>query len=400
MKAFHKITASFLLACMAPLSLVGCSRPVEETQTGIIISPDVEYSDAALERAENVIYGLLLHYTEKTVKPDLPEATIEKLRRISGEVCSVIATVPLAEEKFLELLRIFEDSGDEVISELISDGECRDKLLELYSEICAAVGHDYVGRVLYRILEYSLDYRYEKRMNEYQKYGFLYLLEEAKSAAEDKAVLVREIGEDNFLEFIRGAISVAGLWLGGGFDFEKSAKFSDEEILVFLSKIDFSLELSDEAWQVLLSRGLPFVFAGDGLGFFDTSLKNGDIDKLSCVMNAITRFISSVQKSLTTDDIALLRRGEREKLAESVFSRFSDDDWADFAVATSTDFAREDYERICLEKYGSEYEVYASSISPITLSELREAVLRENFYESLERYVGGISPAFSYGMRQ
>lgn len=400
MKAYHKITASFLLACIALLSLVGCDQPREDVQSGIIISDDGEYSPAALERAEEVIYGLLLHYTEKTVKPELTEATIEKLRRISGEVCSAIATVPLAEERFLELLCVLETSGKEVISELTSEGERGGKLEELYSEICSLVGYDYVGRVLYRILEYSLDYRYEKRMSEYQKYGFLYLLEEARSAKEDKKILVQEIGEDSFLKFVRGAVSISGLWLGGGFDSEKSAKFSDEEILIFISKIDFSLELSDAAWQVLLSRGAQFLFSGDGAGFFGAAMKNGDLDKFACTMNAVSRLVSSIQTSLTTDDVSLLRSGEREKLMESVFSRFSEAEWADFASLTSVDVVREDYERICFEKYGSEYEIYADSLSPITISELREAVLRENFYESLERYIGGISPAFSYGMKK
>ena len=53
-----------------------------------------------------------------------------------------------------------------------------------------------------------------------------------------------------------------------------------------------------------------------------------------------------------------------------------------------------------VEKYGDAYLAYAERLVPLTAEGLCESLGTENFYESLERFVGGISPAFSYGMKQ
>ena len=185
---------------------------------------------------------------------------------------------------------------------------------------------------------------------------------------------------------------------GEGFDSHEGVAFSDEEILVFISKIDFSIELSNDGWRVLLGRIASFVSDDDG--FVSAALKNGDIERLAGVMNNLTRLITSVQSHLTVREVGLLRGGDREKFAEAVFGMFGDKEWELFSSVASLALCVDEYEVLCEERYGDDFAQYKESLSPLSFDEFKSAVGEGDFYESLERYVYGISPAFSYGMRK
>lgn len=396
----HRNLLVYILLALTVFSLFSCRIEENDGHNGIIISPEAEYSEETLTRAEKAIYTLLEHYAKRTATAELPPATLERIARVSGELARAIAEVPLSEELFLKLLDTFDVYGVDALNEMLDGTAEGENLKALYLEICSVAGQDYVGRSLYRIMTYALDYQYQKRISEYEKYGFQYLLDEANIISEDKEILTLEVGEENFVSFVRGAVSVSGLWLGGGFDTAEGANFTDEEILTFVSKIDLSLELSDRGWSVLLSRLSPLISMGDKKPFVDAALENGDVEKLASVMNSFTRLLSSVQSSLGVEEVRMLRAGERDELLSRVFGIFGDEEWALFESVTSIEVASEEYEHLCTEKYGVDFLEYKNSLNTVTLEELRRSVGGEKFYESLESYIGSISPALSYGMKK
>ena len=50
--------------------------------------------------------------------------------------------------------------------------------------------------------------------------------------------------------------------------------------------------------------------------------------------------------------------------------------------------------------YHEDFDEYLASLEPIGIDELREGAKSNSAYSLLERYVYGISPAFSYGMNK
>lgn len=399
MKTFYRFFVYPLLA-VSLILLVGCKQEESEGQKGIIISEETEYSDASLARAEEVIYDLLEHYLKQSTTAEIPAATLEKIKGVSADLAAVLDDVPLSEERFSDLLDLFAAHGKGAVDELCGKATEKGELRSLYLESCYIAGQDYVGKSLYRILVYSLDYQYEKRMNEYEKYGFSYLLDEAKSVEEDKEILCSEVGENNFVSFVRGVVSVCSLWLGDGFNSETSVNFTDEEILVFISKIDLSLELSNNGWSVLLRRLAPLLSGYDEIGFVAAAQKNGDLEKISAVMNSVSNLLCFLQASVGLDEVKYLREGSVDGIIEKAFSLFDDSEWQSFAEITSVDLKYEDYEKKCLEKYGDDFEIYRETLLTVTLDELKSSVGKDDFYKSLEGYLGGISPALSYGMRK
>jgi hypothetical protein len=199
---------------------------------------------------------------------------------------------------------------------------------------------------------------------------------------------------------LRGALSVASLWCGEGLAEENVSRFTDEELLTFIKKIDLSLELSDEGWGIVLRHLAPQISSGKAADFVDAALKNGDAEEITAVMNSFSRLLSSVQHSLTIDSIKHLRNGEEEQLVSRIFQLFEDDEWQLFAEITSVSLNSSDYEKFCGENYGDDFKNYKNGLATVTLDELKDSVGKDNFYESLEGYVGGISPALSYGMRR
>ena len=400
MRSIHKLTACLLLASMA-MGLFSCEKKGDEPiQSGITVSPDETISESSVEHAETVVFELVKYYASKKSAAELPSALLEKIDRISKDVCSMISDIPLSEERFTDLIGVLENMGKSVIDEMLEPSSDKEKLRTFYLDICSLVGYDYVGTVLYRALAYSLEYRYEECMERYEKYGFSYLLDDANAVLADKELLTAEVGEGKFIQFFRSATAISALWLGNGFDGESGIPFTDEEILTFVSKIDLSLELSDNGWEVLLRHTGSLLSVGGGSEILACAAKNGDIEKIASVMTSVSRLLCSVQESLSVEAVRDLREGGREAFVGRIFELFGEREWLLFAEITSQDVNSDEYVKIFENRFGEDFVNYKDNLRIVSLDELKESLGQDNFYESLEGYVGGISPAFSYGMRK
>ena len=95
-----------------------------------------------------------------------------------------------------------------------------------------------------------------------------------------------------------------------------------------------------------------------------------------------------------------MRQGEYEAAMAAALFRFTDAWWESIYRIEAVELHAADYHALALEIYGDAYAEYAESLSPMTVAELRAGISEETFYESLERFIFGICPALSYGMRK
>ena len=127
---------------------------------------------------------------------------------------------------------------------------------------------------------------------------------------------------------------------------------------------------------------------------------NGDGERFSAVIDELIVLLSSVKDSLTAGDVKMLREGDRRGAISNIFSRFGDEEFAVIEKAALAIEKKASYDKVATKIYGESYTAYKKAGKTSTLTELRAAVGTDGFYDTLEGYIFGISPAFSYGMKK
>lgn len=409
MKSIFKRATCLLIAISLLASLVGCMLGKDREPfpyNGIEIRDELpgdglSYSENTEEYALEVISGLIDSYVIKAgADAFFGEA---KQKEVAQRIQKITAEELISEDKYISFIKAVEDGGESVINALASkDGSGVDEAKELYLELCHMLGSDYIGRTLYRMLIWSYEYSHDKSMAEYEKYGYSYKLEDAEAALRKKDTLIADIGEDNFLLAVRSAMAVPEVIFSGALESEKMAAFSDEEILIFLSYMNFSsLETTKAGWELMLSYSVPKSNTSDTPYISKltyTMNREGDLEELAGVMSELHSLVIFIQKNMDTLDIALLREGKRDEFLSRAFSKLGDAEWQMLDTFTSIEINSSKYEAQARREFGADFTEYAASIGTYTLDELRAAVGTEDFYKTLEGFIAGISPAFSYGM--
>lgn len=401
MKIFSKI-ALMILAVLLLASLCGCKKtqPEEENQidSDIIITEDPKVTTETMADTEKIIYDLLEHYTKTNVSSNITENTENKLRDLSAQLTEVVASTITSDLKCARFNAILTENGISLIDDLKSPTGDLQSLRKLYSEISTLMGAEGFGLLAYNITLFTYDYNYQETMRKYEKYGYTYLLEDAELIKANKEIMTGEIGEENFTSFVSSVFVFSELLLGEGFEAEGLSAFTDSEILIMISRLDLSLEISDAGWTFLLSSVSPYLNSGAVKSLATAMEKNGDMESLASVMNDFMALICSVQASLDTEDIALLRSGDGAAALNRIFSKFDEIQWARFDKICSISLALEQYDSIMLEYYGQMYADHLDSLEVVSLEMLRASVGSDKFYESLKGYLAGVMPAIPFGM--
>jgi hypothetical protein len=403
-KIKYKTAALLLVMCCLFSSLVGCGEKKPIKQEGIAILPTGEYtySDASREKMARAVFNLLEYYFKKTVMPTLPEATRSELSGIADEIAELSQNKLISEKNYLATAEAIEAYGIPVAEELAAmragTGGDMKKTKELYLAVSTAAGANYVGRVLYDSLCYLYSYRYEKSMARYEKFKFPYLLEEA-SAHEAKLNTLREgIGIDDFTTVMELGFMFSELYASDA-TVEKLSAFSDEEVAALIKHVKISrLQISPGGWELIFSYITPSAKPSDyKSALIYAAVQNGDLAALAENMAGFIEIAHKAQSGLKNEDVALLRSGKKKELISQLLGRFDDNDWASLENLLNSFSSAEDYNNIAKEFFGDEYLSYAAGIKAVTLAELRAAVGTEEFFEKMEGYIAGISPALSYG---
>lgn len=393
MRSILRIISLALISAML-LGMVGCQER-EKYENDILFTDDVPPTPEMSDRAEAVIFAMLRDYYISIVGEKVNENRLAELRALASRIRLAIEKTAVSPKGYSDLLDIVEAHRESIIS-AISE-EDFSSLRGVYMDISSVLGSGYVSSVCFDLLLLYYEESYNKNMRNYEKYGYTYLLLDAEAARADGETLGDEIGRESFMLFAQDLIALAQLLTGEGTDFNA---FSDSEMLLFIQNMEFSVNASAEGYEYLLFRLVPMI-AYDRLGeVFNIAMENGDSALVSLRGNDILALISSMQDKLTPDDMIYLREGRLEMLTSLLFSRLSDEEWQTFDAICHCMKSVSDYEEYMVMTYGEEYVSYSEHIDPISLDRLREAAGGENFYLEIERYLGGISPAFSYGIRR
>ena len=235
-------------------------------------------------------------------------------------------------------------------------------------------------------------------MEKFESFKFPWLEEEARALLRDKAVFAESVGKEEFSALIRSATAISELF-SGSLD-GISAAFSDGELLQMIKALDLDeINIEKEGWELLISYLIPEKTDADSsykakLGY--ALGVSGDVSKISEVMNDAVSLTVSVFERLTVDDVKAIREKDFEKLAASVFSRFSEKERTVFRRITEINLSNENYSALALAEYGERYSEYLESLDEVSFDALFEALGTEEFYTDLTEYLAGICPAVSY----
>ena len=163
-----------------------------------------------------------------------------------------------------EVLEKVKSASEAVVDEVFAYPEsggtenALSKTKALYLDLSATVGVDYVGETLYDLCVYLYQYQYDETMANYEKYGYPYLKLDAERYQAEQIALKNGIGKRNFTTLLKSGFAFADLLLSEGLQSDKISAFTDTEILLFLQNLGFSsLSVTEEGWQLILSRALP-----------------------------------------------------------------------------------------------------------------------------------------------
>lgn len=270
-------------------------------------------------------------------------------------------------------------------------------LAPFYGNIAATIGFDNAGRLSYRIVLYVYESLYQLNMDRYEKFGYSYLLQNAKAYEEEKKLLENEVGENNFVLAAQTLCALCSLTQSGLSD-GIAAHLSDGEVLTLIqAQKSSSLALSEQGWNVLFSCFSKLDGQSYAAEFLALAQKNGDINQICARMNGLFALLSAVQSKFTIQQTALLRSGLTEQLIHSVFSAFGESEWALFEELTTLSLS-DDYNALAAQRFGDDYTAYRANILVRPLSELKAAVGTTDFFTILEGYAAGVCPAVAYGL--
>ena len=392
---------ALMIAAVMLLSLCGCVRSADLDKQGITISDERAYSSQTVEYARGVVRSLILCYYESTSTAKLPEPMLARIEGVADDMVDLLSQDPVEEALFLELMERLERRGSAVIGEICDFRAGKEgslaKTKELYLELTAALGADYIAGILYVLSVYFYDFGYADKVEKYEKYGYPHYEIEAKALLEERRILVNEIGRGNFATFLGCFLALSELFFGGALEDGHGGTFTDEEILLFLKSSGLSeLSLSVDAWTLILSKILP----QEGTDAYFSKLsaqmrENGDAELLGVAAFHMASLLPALER-LTADDVARIRMGDRSFALRSVFRGLNESEWAHVAHLGELSFHNDEYHVLAAEAHGEAYVAYLESLAPVTYEELRASISEEDFYGRLVNYVVGICPALFY----
>ncbi len=163
------------------------------------------------------------------------------------------------------------------------------------------------------------------------------------------------------------------------------------------------MQLGTRGWELILSLLLPEKTAADAaypLQLMAAVRASGDLQAVAAICGDGSALLASAVQRVTAAEISLLREGAYADALQAVMLRFTDADFAHLARACALKLDGAAYEKAAVLHYGEEYRAYAEALAPAGIEALRASLGTEKFSEVLEGFIGGISPALSYGIRR
>ena len=404
MRTIRKKAVSLLLALVCVLPSLGCADTGRDIiKSGIEITEDPPYSIEVAERAEETMLSLMRYaYLTASSLEQISSTVDARLSDYAERIGAVSAESPISEAQYIGVIDALEQSGRAVVDELLSLYRGESALThtrELYLVLSGAYGAERAGAMLYDVCLVVYDMKYEIALSRFENYGYPWYEEEANALLLEKQAFIDSVGREAFSALLRCSTAFAEIIFSG---IDQSADvFFDSEILLLLQSLDVDkIGIKDEGYALLMSyiapKNAPSADAAHLERLRYELYRSGDSERVAAVMEEAVTLINRILANLTSEDIRALRERDYETLWPSVFSRFSEEDWEIFSIATGIELSNGEYSLLSEERYGEEYTSYLESLRAVELETLRSLVGTDEFYEYLRDYLIGICPAIAY----
>ena len=400
---------AFLLLISVLISTAACDRRPVAEKDGLEIKENTHVPVSGTSRASLTaeIERLAVRYLKRTLGVEtLPEATVKEMATVSEALCDTVIGIGISDSQVVGIAEALSTYGAAAI-DCVADirlgtyNGSYEGVTEIYLALSELVGSDVIGEAIYEVLLYSYEYRYEKNMKRYETYGYEYLLMEANQLLLEKGILEDDVGADNFTVLMKLVLMAAELVSGGALDEGRMAGFSNEELLLFIQHVKVSdISLGGAGWELILTLLAPDTAPSADAAFSQHLLfvmgEAGDLGRLAASVAVIMPILSTAQMSLTAEDVSAMREGRGGDALVAALSRLSEDEWQRLDGALGADFDKDALYSAAYSYYGEDFATYAAGVTVYTLDELLAVLNTETFYEGLEGYIAGISPALSY----
>ncbi len=408
-KILKKALSLTMLFVIALPLICSCAKS-NVVKTNIEITPENQsytYSAESISYAQNAIYTCLYSY-EKAREGSVSQKDIENLQKKSKKLQSCLPST-IDQDAYNSFFFTLSSNSKDIADGLnmIRGNDAKtgfEKLEKVYRALIDVVNKDYIAEVIYNYILVSCDEKYEAQMKAYNEYGYDYMLDKANEYLEMKDIVKTDIGKGNIVRLINYFFFVGNLYYGTGFDGAQLISFTEEEILIFIKSIDLSsLSITEKGYELIIASYGESIINDTNKTFFDKVMfeayNNGDSQQMAIFTREMISLIASAQKDITLDDVELLKDKETKSFFYSLIQHFDDEAWVRFDNACKQKINVEKYNALAKSYYKEDFEVYLENTSPATIEELKDACGTDSFNQTLEEYIFGICPAFSYDMK-
>lgn len=391
---------SLILILCTALSLSGCEKDEKIVRAGLSLSE----SDSLTERdsMRSSAFGAVLPILSDYYRNNGKNISEDAVREEASAIAEMTLSDKIGVTDHALLTESLKKHREKIAPILSADSFPDLNLLgEVYIALTENVSSDFIGEFLYKLCLYSFD----KKINKHLSVGDAVNNVLANAAKAEKTIFEEHIGEDSFTELVRLMLMSRALFVTEGDITDIYDKFTDAEVLLIIQRHNLSgITASPEGYLLLAQYYSDSMILWEDSycqsELFYEATYNGDLEAFLSKVDKLLELIDTVKNSLTKEDVALIKAGDTEGLISSIFTRFGEREWTLFEEITAISVKNARYCSIAERFFGEEFKSYAESGEPVSLEELHRGVGGEDFYNLLEGYVFGISPAFSYGMKK